>query len=69
MRTARDRLEEDPITELRRYQDDLSKRYNTPQELSAYYETVPTADEFLAELDNVDKEKTLCNRKCRRKTA
>ena len=57
MRTARDQLEDNPITELRRYRDELSKRFKTPQELSAYYETVPTADEFLAELDKIDEEK------------
>lgn len=57
MQTPRDRLEADPVSELRRYRDELSKRFRTTQELSAYYETVPTADEFLAELDRNEKEK------------
>ena len=55
MLEPRDALEDDPVVELRRYRDELSKRFKTSQELSAYYETVPTADEFLAELDKEKK--------------
>ena len=59
----RDALEDDPVKELRRYRDELSKRFKTPQELSAYYETIPTADEFLAELNKNKKEKKTSRRK------
>lgn len=49
MSEPRDSLEADPVLELHRYREELSKKYPTMKERRAYFETVPTAEEFLAQ--------------------
>ena len=46
----RDALEDDPVKELRRYREELSKRFPTTKELSEYYRSIPPTEEILADL-------------------
>ena len=46
----RDALEDDPVKELHRYREELSRRFPTTKELSAYYDTIPPVEEILADL-------------------
>ena len=63
----RDALEDDPVKELRRYRKELSERYPTTKEMSAYYATIPPTDEILADLRRQIAEKKKANH--HRKTA
>lgn len=46
----RDRLEADPVKELHRHRRELSKRFETVEELSEYYGSIPSAEVLIAEL-------------------
>jgi len=46
----RDALEDDPVKELHRYREELSKRFPTTKEMSDYFASIPPTEEILADL-------------------
>ncbi len=43
--------DEDPVVELRRYREALSRRFKTTKALSRYFATALSAEDFLAQTD------------------
>jgi len=48
---TREAFEEDPVKEIRRIRDEISKRFHSVKAYLAYLDTVPSATELLKEIE------------------